>query len=67
MLKPRTNDNCSPPQLAEVCSILALGLLRARFARRNYPKKTDPGEGEISLHFQPDQSVHANSQPGRDP
>ncbi len=57
-----------PPHLAEVCDILARGLVRLRrrtaeeFCRDAGQSR---GQGESSLHFLPDQSVHATRQDGR--
>lgn len=52
-----------PPHLREACSLLGVGLLRLRcrtakdFAR----DAAQPGDqGESSLHFRADQSMHAN-------
>ncbi len=52
-----------PPHLREVCSILGVGLLRLRRhsaedLTRDAAQPSD--QGESSLHFHADQSVHAN-------
>jgi hypothetical protein len=48
-----------PPHLREVCSLLALGLLRLR-SRREVENAADAAnagaDGESSLHFVPEQS-----------
>ena len=57
-----------PPHLREICDILARGLVRLRrrtaeeFAR---DAEQAAGRGETSLHFLPDQSMHANRQDRR--
>lgn len=52
-----------PPHLREVCSILGVGLLRlwhriAEDLAHDTAQASD--QGESSLHFRADQSVHAN-------
>ena len=52
-----------PPHLREVCSLLAHGLVRLRSrAAENETRGLEIGwgRGESSLHFQHDQSGHAN-------
>ena len=67
MKHPVTNLAHLPPHLREVCAILASGIVRTRIVEPEYTAPSLGVAGEISLHFQPEQSVHANSQPGRDP
>ncbi len=58
-----TINPCLPPNLREICTILAAGLLRLQrrtdedFAR-DVAQASDPGE--TSLHFPGHQSGHAN-------
>jgi len=49
-----------PPHLREVCDILSRGLLRlrSRAAAREAPAPVD--SGDIRLHFQAPQRLHAN-------
>ena len=56
---PHANPHL-PANLREVCDILACGLLRlrSRAAAREAPPPVD--SGDIRLHFQARQRVHAN-------
>lgn len=45
-----------PPHLREVCSLLALGLVRLRSRNAEANARDLEGQGESSLHFQPKQS-----------
>ena len=62
-MAPQTPNPHLPPHLREVCAILAAGLMRLRcrtaedFARDAAQAAAD---GESSLHFTADQSVHAD-------
>ena len=55
---PLPPDLMSPTERrAELCALLAIGLIRLH--QREIPQLSDR-YGESSLHFPPDQSVHAN-------
>lgn len=62
---PLPPDQMNPAERrAELCSLLALGLVRLH--QREIRPQSD-SYGESSLHFPPDQSVHANpTHPGED-
>jgi len=47
-----------PPHLREVCDMLARGLLRLRSRTAEAFDRDLGGEGESSLHYSGDQSVH---------
>ena len=59
---PRTGKPHLPPDLQELCAILAAGLVRLhrhtaeQLARDSAPV---PDQGDSSLHFPPNQSGHA--------
>jgi hypothetical protein len=54
-----------PPHLREVCSVLALGLVRLR-RRSAEDFNRDLGvHGESSLHFDQDQSGHSTPEEGQ--
>jgi hypothetical protein len=64
MNTPRFSNTHLPPHLREVCTILALGLIRLG-KRTQQSSQVSDGPGESSLHFPPDQSGHAK--PNRRP
>jgi hypothetical protein len=49
-----------PPHLREICTILALGLVRLRSRTVEDIDREQRVHGESSLHFRSDQSVCAN-------
>ena len=63
---PRPTNPSLPPHLAEVCDILARGLLRLR-SRTNDKSDAPPADqGERLLHFTAHQRRHANPTKRRD-
>jgi hypothetical protein len=49
-----------PPHLREVCDLLARGLLRLHSRTAEEFARDLGGEGETSLHYSAQQSVHAD-------
>ena len=59
MIPGVTKLNHLPPHLREVCSTLAVGLLRLRGHAEENIATDEGGSGESSLHFHRDRSGHA--------
>ena len=49
-----------PPHLREICTVLAVGLVRLRSRTIEDIEREQGVHGESSLHFRSDQSGHAN-------
>ena len=65
MVQPVTNPYL-PPDLCEVCDILARGLLRLRSRAAAEAARDTADRGERLLHFPAPQRLHANRTTRRD-
>jgi len=63
---PQSINPHLPPHLAEVCDILARGLLRLRSRTAEKSDDRSADRGERLLHFTAHQRRHANSTKRRD-
>ena len=63
---PQSTNHHLPPHLAEVCDILARGLLRLRSHTAEKSDDRSADQGERLLHFTAHQRRHANPTKRRD-